>query len=211
LVIHVSRFVGALPLVKKAACANPVYAFAPNAIEQNVRTGGAGSGRLIRFANLCEFKSLLRVLSFHRYQRTCNYSADVFLQSSFADARKVFSAHQPVRFHTYWMPKMSSESENCQNETLNALRNERKRVAVFLVNGIKLVGYIESFDQYLVMLSSAGGTQVVYKHGISTVQEDTGKSLRPLGPRNGLSAPRDVGRQTGGDSLSNRPHATGMD
>ncbi|CDY74663.1 hypothetical protein BGLT_03605 [Caballeronia glathei] len=103
LVIHVSRFVGALPLVKKAACANPVYAFAPNAIEQNVRTGGAGSRRLIRFANLYKFKSLLRVLSFHRYQRTCNYSADVFLQSSFADARKVFSAHQPVRFHTYWM------------------------------------------------------------------------------------------------------------
>lgn len=108
-------------------------------------------------------------------------------------------------------PKMSSESENSQNETLNALRKERKRVAVFLVNGIKLVGHIESFDQYVVMLSSAGGTQAVYKHGISTVQEDTGKSLRPLDPRNGSSTRRGVGPQTEGDSLSKWPHGAGMD
>jgi host factor-I protein len=41
-------------------------------------------------------------------------------------------------------------------------------VAIFLVNGIKLVGYIESFDQYVVLLKSSV-SQVVYKHAISTI------------------------------------------
>lgn len=73
---------------------------------------------------------------------------------------------------------MSSESENHQNEMLNRVRKERKRVSVYLVNGIKLVGHVESFDQYLVMLSSASGVQAVYKHAISTIQEDTGAVRR---------------------------------
>jgi host factor-I protein len=38
----------------------------------------------------------------------------------------------------------------------------------FLVNGIKLQGQIESFDQYVVLLKNTV-TQMVYKHAISTV------------------------------------------
>lgn len=90
---------------------------------------------------------------------------------------------------------MSAESENCQNDMLNAARKERKRVAVFLVNGIRLVGYIESFDRYLIMLSSAAGSQAVYKHAISTIQEDTGKVREAASERTHSAAPRSGGAQ----------------
>ena len=40
---------------------------------------------------------------------------------------------------------------------------------MFLVNGIKLMGHIDSFDQYVVMLRSSTSIQLVYKHAISTV------------------------------------------
>jgi host factor-I protein len=51
---------------------------------------------------------------------------------------------------------------------LNILRKERIPVSIFMKNGIKLQGKIESFDQYIVMLKNVT-TQVVYKHAISTV------------------------------------------
>jgi len=51
---------------------------------------------------------------------------------------------------------------------LNALRRERIPVAIYLVNGIKLQGVIESFDQFVVLLRNQV-SQMVYKHAISTV------------------------------------------
>jgi host factor-I protein len=55
-----------------------------------------------------------------------------------------------------------------QDQFLTVLREEQVQVSMFLVNGIKLVGFIESFDQYVVVLRSTT-TQMVYKHAISTV------------------------------------------
>lgn len=55
-----------------------------------------------------------------------------------------------------------------QDAYLNALRKEKIPVAIFMVNGIKLQGTIESFDQFVIMLKNVN-TQVVYKHAISTV------------------------------------------
>lgn len=55
-----------------------------------------------------------------------------------------------------------------QDPFLNILRKERVPVSVFLVNGIKLQGHIEAFDQYVVVLKNAV-SQMVYKHAISTV------------------------------------------
>ena len=51
---------------------------------------------------------------------------------------------------------------------LNALRREHVPVSIYLVNGIKLQGQIESFDQYVVLLRNTV-TQMVYKHAISTI------------------------------------------
>ena len=61
-----------------------------------------------------------------------------------------------------------TKSQSLQDPFLNALRRERVPVSIFLVNGIKLQGHIESFDQYVVLLKNAV-TQMVYKHAISTI------------------------------------------
>ncbi len=61
-----------------------------------------------------------------------------------------------------------SKGQNLQDVFLNTLRKERVPVAIFLVNGIKLQGQIDSFDQYIVILRNAVN-QMVYKHAISTV------------------------------------------
>ena len=61
-----------------------------------------------------------------------------------------------------------SKGQSLQDPFLNALRRERVPVAVYLVNGIKLQGTIESFDQFVVLLRNQV-SQMVYKHAISTV------------------------------------------
>ncbi len=61
-----------------------------------------------------------------------------------------------------------SKGHTLQDPFLNALRKERIPVSIFLVNGIKLQGQVESFDQYVVLLKNTVN-QMVYKHAISTV------------------------------------------
>jgi len=61
-----------------------------------------------------------------------------------------------------------SKGQQLQDPFLTALRQEQVQVSVYLVNGIKLQGYIDSYDQYVVLLKNAV-TQMVYKHAISTV------------------------------------------
>ena len=55
-----------------------------------------------------------------------------------------------------------------QDPFLNALRKEHIPVSIYLVNGIKLQGNIESFDQYVVLLRNTV-TQMVCMHAISTI------------------------------------------
>jgi len=55
-----------------------------------------------------------------------------------------------------------------QDPFLNVLRKERIPVSIYLVNGIKLQGQIESFDQFVVLLKNSV-SQMIYKHAISTV------------------------------------------
>jgi len=63
---------------------------------------------------------------------------------------------------------VNNKSQLLQDPFLNALRREHIPVSVYLVNGIKLQGQIESFDQYVVLLRNTV-TQMVYKHAISTI------------------------------------------
>ncbi len=55
-----------------------------------------------------------------------------------------------------------------QDPFLNVLRKERIPVSIYLVNGIKLQGQVESFDQFVVLLKNTV-SQMIYKHAISTV------------------------------------------
>ena len=63
---------------------------------------------------------------------------------------------------------VSNKGQLLQDPFLNALRREHVPVSIYLVNGIKLQGQIESFDQYVVLLRNTV-TQMVYKHAISTI------------------------------------------
>jgi RNA chaperone Hfq len=47
-----------------------------------------------------------------------------------------------------------SKGHNLQDPFLNALRKERIPVSIFLVNGIKLQGQIESFDKIFCVLKT---------------------------------------------------------
>ena len=61
-----------------------------------------------------------------------------------------------------------ARGHSLQEPFLNTLRKERVPVSIYLVNGIKLQGQIESFDQFVVLLKNSV-SQMVYKHAISTV------------------------------------------
>ena len=61
-----------------------------------------------------------------------------------------------------------AKGQTLQEPFLNALRKERVPVSIYLVNGIKLTGQVDSFDQFVVLLRNSVN-QMVYKHAISTI------------------------------------------
>ena len=75
-----------------------------------------------------------------------------------------------------------------QDPFLNILRKERIPVSVYLVNGIKLQGQIESFDSFVVLLRN-GTSQMIYKHAISTIV-----------PTRAIRIPYDSGQSSSQDS-----------
>ncbi len=63
---------------------------------------------------------------------------------------------------------MNHKGQMLQDPFLNALRKEHVAVSIYLVNGIKLQGQVDSFDQHVILLKNTV-TQMVYKHAISTI------------------------------------------
>src|SRR5918994_1897785 len=82
--------------------------------------------------------------------------------------RRVRHQAPPTSIRTIKREHDMSKGQSLQDPFLNALRRERVPVSVYLVNGIKLQGTIESFDQFVVLLRNTV-SQMVYKHAISTV------------------------------------------
>jgi host factor-I protein len=83
--------------------------------------------------------------------------------------------------------RMNEQNQLLQNEFLNTLRKQRTPVSVFLVNGIRLAGLIQSFDQYSIRLHGTP-PQLVLKRVVATVVPDTkasraSKPAASLGPR----------------------------
>ena len=72
-----------------------------------------------------------------------------------------------------------SKGQTLQDPFLNALRKERIPVSIYLVNGIKLQGQIESFDQFVILLKNTV-SQMVYKHAISTVVPSRPVRMAPM-------------------------------
>ncbi len=64
---------------------------------------------------------------------------------------------------------MAVERSSLQDAFLNVLRRSRAPVTMFLGNGVKLSGHVQSFDNYCVLLRREKHSQLVYKHAISTI------------------------------------------
>lgn len=82
-----------------------------------------------------------------------------------------------------------AKGQSLQDPFLNALRRERVPVSIYLVNGIKLQGQVESFDQFVILLKNTV-SQMVYKHAISTVVP-----ARPFNVSNHHATPTANGQQ----------------
>ena len=63
----------------------------------------------------------------------------------------------------------ADKAQNLQDVFLNHVRKNKVPVTVFLVNGVKLQGFISWFDNFSVLLRRDGHVQLIYKHAISTV------------------------------------------
>lgn len=84
-----------------------------------------------------------------------------------------------------------AKGQSLQDPFLNALRRERVPVSIYLVNGIKLQGQIESFDQFVILLKNTV-SQMVYKHAISTVVPS-----RPVSHHSNMPSVAGAGFQAG--------------
>ena len=68
---------------------------------------------------------------------------------------------------------MAKAPFNIQDQYLNQARKERGRVAIIMMSGDKLEGFIKSFDNFSVLLDSSGDI-LIYKHAISTITSADG-------------------------------------
>jgi len=64
---------------------------------------------------------------------------------------------------------MAARSLSLQDHFLNSVRRAKLPVTIFLVKGVKLQGVITWFDAFSLLLRREGASQLVYKHGISTI------------------------------------------
>ncbi|PHM74883.1 RNA chaperone Hfq [Xenorhabdus kozodoii] len=99
-----------------------------------------------------------------------------------------------------------AKGQSLQDPFLNALRRERVPVSIYLVNGIKLQGQIESFDQFVILLKNTV-SQMVYKHAISTVVPS-----RPVSHHgNNQNAPTGIGNYHAGTTPAVQQESDGAE
>ncbi len=67
------------------------------------------------------------------------------------------------------LKEINKSEQTLQERFIAELQKNKYTVAIYLTNGIKLVGKIEAFDKYVILLGSVA-QQIIYKHAISTVQ-----------------------------------------
>jgi host factor-I protein len=72
---------------------------------------------------------------------------------------------------------MAEKIQNVQDVFLNKIRKDKVPVTVFLVNGVKLQGFITWFDNFSMLLRRETHVQLIYKHAISTIMPNGPMSL----------------------------------
>ena len=74
---------------------------------------------------------------------------------------------------------MTTKSAHLQDAFLDQVSAENIAVSIYLLNGIKLQGHIESYDQYVIVLNGTA-PQLIYKHAISTIVPSQKITLKGL-------------------------------
>ncbi|WP_429552021.1 RNA chaperone Hfq [Paraburkholderia sp. MM5477-R1] len=65
--------------------------------------------------------------------------------------------------------KSMSNHASVQDDFLQALASGKTLSSIYMVNGIRLTGLVETSDRLVVVLVPPTGRQIVFKHAISTV------------------------------------------
>ena len=78
---------------------------------------------------------------------------------------------------------MTRHQANVQDQFLNRLRRERRRVSVELVSGTAREGRISSFDSHCLILNDDFTSHMIYKHAISMLSptDQDGLAMRNFG------------------------------
>jgi host factor-I protein len=97
---------------------------------------------------------------------------------------------------------------NIQNEYFNTARREKRRVAVFLNSGRRLTGRIRSFDKFTILLDTAQGEQMIFKHAIATLGPIPAP-VRPSRVKEGFKNRMEIGKNQTQEAGSSEPSASG--
>lgn len=63
-----------------------------------------------------------------------------------------------------------AKTYNLQDVILNNVRRERQLITLHLISGLPLRGYVRAFDNFVILLDSPEGRQMmIYKHAVSTL------------------------------------------
>ncbi len=78
---------------------------------------------------------------------------------------------------------MTRHQANVQEQFLNRLRRERRRVSVDLLSGTAREGRISSFDNHCLILNDEFTSHLIYKHAIAmlTPTDQDGIAMRDFG------------------------------
>ena len=125
-------------------------------------------GELTAYANFLSVQFACAVIDEKNADQALDMEESKNYISSYEENKNAKRAQKCKLITTCRSQSMSNKGQMLQDPFLNALRKEHIPVSIYLVNGIKLQGQVESFDQYVVLLRNTV-TQMVYKHAISTV------------------------------------------
>jgi host factor-I protein len=78
--------------------------------------------------------------------------------------------------------KMEHNTFNIQDSYFAKLRRDRTVTTIYLVNGVKLIGKIKSFDKYSILIENNHQEQLIFKHAISTITYSRTSFHRPNYP-----------------------------
>ena len=83
---------------------------------------------------------------------------------------------------------MADKPLSLQDNFLNGIRRAKSPVTIFLVKGVKLQGVITWFDAFSLLLRRDGGSQLIYKHSVSTIMPGEMPADFAAAPRDGPAA-----------------------